>query len=293
MCALLGVLVVAEPPPTGAPMTLTLLIPESDRTLDLEAFLDERARETWEVGDSGARFEVVIAWPDDRRLVVRVHEGERELASREIEVADPGATKLTVWLVVKSTINRALREGPRVAATVAEPEVDVRVPVAAKPARATWSVGALVLASVGRLELFRFGPSAVAWLNPWRGLVVTLEAGYRISPGVNVAGRAADLTIHYVPVTASAGWQLNPIWNTGLFATADVKVPVYDTGSKLAAGLDVGAHVQALLPLSDRARLVGRAFAAWRASRARFVVDEGSITEAQAFGGVAVGALWR
>ena len=67
MCALLEVVMMAsgEPAtPGNRAMTLTLRVAESDAAPDLEAFLRERARETWHAVESEpSRFEIAVEWP--------------------------------------------------------------------------------------------------------------------------------------------------------------------------------------------------------------------------------------
>jgi hypothetical protein len=292
VCALLGVMAAAEVAPEKQTMALTLLVPEPAPVPDLVAFLRKRASELWDLDPAASvAFDVMVARPENGRLLLTIVERNQELARRELAMdADPGATKLTAWLLVKATIQRALKQ-ERPAPPLPEPVV-TEVPVAPEPTSSRWGLGGLVSASLGPVELARFGPSLVAWINPRHRLVMSLEIGYRVSPTAGVSG-GGDLTVHFVPMTASLGWQLNDLWSVAGYATTDVKIPVSNESSAIAAGLDLGAYLQLHVPTGERWRLLLRAFAGGRASRLRYLVDGGSITESAWVGGAAVGGLWQ
>jgi hypothetical protein len=117
----------------------------------LEAFLVERARESWDTAVDIPRrsdvsvsmpavtpgtevFNVEIDWLSAEQLTVSVEQNGDQLTRRTIEVDDPVEAKLTLWLLLKSTINRGLKQSrlaaDRNAVSGAPPLIAAAVPAA-------------------------------------------------------------------------------------------------------------------------------------------------------------------
>lgn len=106
--------------PSGEVPKLALTLSVNGGEDGIEAFLLERARQTWEnaevlheIRDTDELltfFRVAVEWLSANQVSIRVEQDGQPLTDRTIEVQDPVQAKLTVWLLLKSTINRGLKQ---------------------------------------------------------------------------------------------------------------------------------------------------------------------------------------
>lgn len=333
--ATIGSLLVAVTGPIGLPTTvaspsetdmlLTLTVDDAPMAPDLEAFLRQRAIDTWNAEvvrggatdspaaspDSRRHFRVGITWPAERSVEVRIAERQAVLVERILVVTDPGAAKLTVWLLVKSTIKRELKyaatgDAAPVATKAASAELDpqpepmpaVSAPageIAAPPAPSElpavrpWSFAALMTFSVGSSRLFSVGPGIGARYRPWRRLQLGTEVGYRLAPGV------VGLIIHHVPLRVDAGWALGSKRSVtvGAAATVDLKIPVATYRARAVVGIDAGPFLELRMPLSrSGVGITLRSTFCLRAVRQRYVVENGDVPEAPWDVTLTTGVVW-
>ncbi|MBI5508175.1 MAG: hypothetical protein HY903_05430 [Deltaproteobacteria bacterium] len=327
--AVVAVVVLAPTPahadraPEGRKVALTIVIPDTAVARDVEAFLCDRAQETfgadchaaataqaWEVG-------VSLRWQQVGRIAVHIQDEAGVLASRVIEVEDPGAAKLTLWLLLRATLRRALAEPGRVPANAAARRADgvsaPRVGTLAAPAVSRSSVtevaapvpsgtpGAVGFAVVAGVfvedpRLFALGPSFSCWWQARPGLVVGADLGYRLAPGVVTAAGDVGLVIHHVPVGVMAGLESDgPVrFGVGLAATADPKVPVAKNQARVVVGVETGLYGQLRLPLTrSDSHFLLRARVAGRNLRQRYRVAGGEIAERPWNLGLDAGVSWQ
>ncbi len=299
---------VASPGETD--MLLTLNVEDSPMAPDLAAFLSERALDTWRVevrrgpvsvaDDDRARrdFRVTITWPAQRSVEVRIADRHAVLAERILVVTDPGAAKLTIWMMIKSTIKRATKHAvtvDRFAAVLGRPPQDVaasdrrRPPIAPAPVREVeartltvgvggsslarpWSLAALMTFSLGSPRLFSVGPGFGVRYRAWQRLQLGAEVGYRLAPGV------AGLIIHHVPLRVDAGWGLGNgrVVTVGAAAIADLKIPVAQYRSDAVVGVEVGPFLELRMSMSrPGAGFTLRSTFCVRPVRQRYIIDSG------------------
>lgn len=279
--------------PRDEQMRLTLDVADSEGVPDLGAFLAERASGTWgaeAIAQDGttARFRVQVSWPAERSVKVAVDEKDVRLADRILVVTDAGAAKLTIWLLVKSTINRAMLGsvpvGPR-----PEPPPAAHVGPSPVPLPAPLSFATILVFSLGQPQLFSAGAGfGVAWL-PWSQVSLGGELGYRFSPGV------IGMLIHHVPVRLNAGWSVDPgrAVTVGLAAIADLKVALAGGRRAAALGLEAGGFLALHLPLSKPgASFLLRGTVTFRSIRQRYLIDGDAVSERLWDICVSTGATW-
>ncbi|MEE8409013.1 MAG: hypothetical protein V3T05_05370 [Myxococcota bacterium] len=293
--------------PGETDMLLTLTVNESPMAPDLATFLSERALDTWDVevrrgpvsvaaADRAHRhFRVTITWPAERSVEVRIADRYAVLAERILVVTDPGAAKLTVWMMIKSTIKRATKHAMtmhRVDAVPVEPpprEVAAadlhRLPMAPapvgevvgptltvddSPVARPWSLAALMTFSLGSSRLFSVGPGFGVRYRTWKRLQLGAEVGYRLAPGV------VGLIIHHIPLRVDAGWGLGSkrAVTVGAAAIADLKIPVAQHRSRAVVGVDVGPFLELRMALArPGAGFTLRGTFRVRPVRQRYIID--------------------
>jgi hypothetical protein len=281
--------------PQDEQMHLTLDVAPSQRVPDLDIFLAERVADTWggealAASDDQSRFRVGVSWLAERSAEVAVDEGDVRLAQRILVITDPGAAKLTIWLLVKSTIRRALVSA-RPAAPPIEPPARAAVTVSASAPAAPepLSFATLIVFSLGQPDLFSVGPGfGIEW-SPWPRVSLGGELGYRVAPGV------IGLLIHHIPVRANVGWSVGPdrAVTLGVAATADIKVPVAEDRHTAALGVETGGFVALRLPLAwPEVSFLLRGTVAVRPVRQRYVLDGDVVAEALWDASVSTGVSW-
>ncbi len=110
---------------------------------DVSAYLAERVYEAWALDSvqEPAQFDVTLRWPDPGQVQITIRQAERIWVDRPLKVEDPSSARAMVWLLVRSTVERALMhaaaspETPPIAETPPIGDVPVAdVPVATEPA---------------------------------------------------------------------------------------------------------------------------------------------------------------
>jgi len=292
----------------------------------LEAFLVERTRETWDTAVDiprrssatlpvpavapGTRvFYVEIDWLSAEQLTVTVEESGELLTRRTIEVEDPIEAKLTLWLLLKSTINRGRKEShaaaplapagtptlasvprqphrfaaaPRLDAAdaeVADPMADARLEapprlrqVAPGPeadAPVTLRVGPWMTVWLETPRLLAVGVVAVATWY-WRFLAVAVQFGYRYAPGPD------GLEVHAIPLTGTAAFEVGERIRAGLglMLTGELKIPVTRARADIRAGAEGGVFAQARMALADEWELALRFGICWRMVRMEYLYND-------------------
>lgn len=273
----------------------------------LETYLVERVRETWDVrvelpnregaerGVDGAdHFAVVVAVQSPAQCSVRISHAGVLLTERTITSRDPTETKLTLWLLLKSTLDRALKRAlpedsdapgetvqpPRVE-TASAPSPPALAPAPAGTGAALGETAATDLAASDPATV-RFGGLMTLWLETprllaagasltaalaWRYISAGLELGYRYAPGPN------GLQLHGVPLTATVVAEYgDAVWaGFGLMLTGEVKFPVAGARWTLTAGAETGVLAQARVMLRPDMSALLRFAVAWRLVRSRFL----------------------
>lgn len=77
---------------------------------DVSRFLAARIQEAWspDTDAEEPQFDVRLRWPGPEQVNIRVAQGARTWVDRPLPVDDPAAARAMVWLLVRSTIERAL-----------------------------------------------------------------------------------------------------------------------------------------------------------------------------------------
>ena len=315
-----------SPTPTdGAPkdrvVALSITTPNHEVARDVEAFLCQRAHETFGVtcnalhDPSAWVFEATLTWLTPGRVSVLVQDQAGVLVSRVVEVEDPGAAKLTLWLLVRATMNRALAEPGRVTAGLVTPATPGPGSASSTPVlgpdpavlkseavvsetanRSALGFGAYAAALINNPRLFAMGASLAVYGHVWRGLVLGGDLGYRLAPGVVTAAGEVGMMIHHLPFGVSLGWDFGESTSVcaGLFGSADVKIPVAAHRSAVALGVDTGAFVEARLPFArPDAQFLLRGSVALRPVRQRYLFDDGEVTEEPWALGLGTGVTWQ
>lgn len=77
---------------------------------DVSGFLVTRVQEAWGLVPTAPdpQFSVRLTWPGPDRVQITVRQGDRQWVDRPLPVDDPSSARAMVWLLVRSTIERAL-----------------------------------------------------------------------------------------------------------------------------------------------------------------------------------------
>lgn len=80
---------------------------------DVSAYLAERVHEAWALDamQEPAQFEVMLRWPGPHEVQITIRQAERVWVDRPLKVDDPSSARAMVWLLVRSTVERALMHG--------------------------------------------------------------------------------------------------------------------------------------------------------------------------------------
>ncbi len=287
-------------------MPIGLTVHDSADAKDFEVFLRQRAMENWpnlelRQESAGEGFMVTLSWPSSSTVLVHVAEAGVEIAHREIAIADVGAAKLTVWLVVKSALERALR-----VASEPQPAKPVELSTTKMAIKGSqhltqesqaqeWGMAVLVGMAMGAPQLFHVGPAFALWSRPWHRLWLAGEIGYALTPGVVLKDGNVGLLIHHIPVRLLTAWQLDgsQTFAAGAYATAEVKFAVTHATSQTAVGVDVGAFIQAQIPLSaSRSHFSARVAVGMCPLRHRYILDDETLEERPWIASISSGVAW-
>lgn len=283
------------------------------------AFLREMATRTWTNPEADNslpfRFVVSLSSSAPRTVVVMVSRDGSQLARRSIEVADPGATRLTVWVLVRDTINRALVTGHRttVAPTHSGDQspppksqrakpAPLRAPIrrsrdesAAKGSRVAWTL--MLALAVPATEQTAAGACVGANAPLGAGYSVGGEVGYQVEASRWHKGLARGLVIHHVPVRLRTSRQILSRATASLEGGVAVVGVLRYAASDGQRGLGVGAGVGPFVELSrdgDAAvQPCARVGASMRLVRQRYVLPTRSATEPLWQVSLAAGLVWR
>ncbi|MBI3179646.1 MAG: hypothetical protein HYZ27_08280 [Deltaproteobacteria bacterium] len=267
-------------PQDGSPVRFEVSAVHGDT--GLSEYLSARAQETWpQRNDFGEGIKVTVNVMLDGSLAVRIEEGDVLLASRDIEAADPGAAKLTVWLLVRSTIQRAL-----LGADEPGPAAEVVTSTEPRPQESgQWTLSALAVAAGDGGELYSMGPAVSATWSEG-ALAFSGELGYRLTPGV------PGLVIHYLPLRVGAGFATGA-WQLGWVVAGELKASVAAGEERWVMGAQTGPYAQLSLPLAPHAGLLVRGEVVARLVRQRFVLASGVVREQPMAAALAGGVYWQ
>jgi len=292
--------------------SLTLSVKGEAADPRLEVFLLERLEQSWNVtigsaGEAaGIRFSVEIVWLSARQLSVAVARQGELLTDRTIEVADPLDARLTLWLLLRSSIDRGLKRaavpspalapssGPQEEAALPTHELAVKPEVReVQPSGAATesrrAVGALVTIWLETPQLFAVGVSGTGAVR-WGLIVVGASLGYRYTPGPR------GLSVHGVPLSASLAVETDHqliAASLGLLARGELKVPASKHERTAVFGFEVGPYGQARVPVDGDIGFVLRFAVGWRLVRQRYLFAGGRATEHPWATTLATGVDWR
>jgi hypothetical protein len=253
---------------SARPSTVALVVVgERDASLAaLESFLRARIFDAWGI-DAQAQEPVPaksgdvivrITAPAPGEIAVSVEEGTKTITERTLLAKNDDSPAPMVWMLVKSTVSRALAPAPIVpeatasiahppaapAAAAAAPEVapSKPAPIVSYGPRGVWAVYALGGGNIGVVTEAR--PRMATALGIERTLFdwVTLagELGYAFESYTD-----DDLTVHRVPITVFAGVSLNALTIGGAF-TVDIQAAQSDRSrdSDPALGVSIGPRAR-------------------------------------------------
>lgn len=104
---------------------------------DVSGFLADRMHETWGLtpAQEPGQFSVRLRWPAPEQVRITISQGSRQWVDRPLPVDDPSSARAMVWLLVRSTVERALIHSGHVAQDETPPiaAAPVVTPVAAPP----------------------------------------------------------------------------------------------------------------------------------------------------------------
>jgi len=322
-----------------APTTMALTLSVEGGPPGLEAFLVERARETWDTSVdiprrnraslpnpvvSGDRrslpyFYVEIDWLSGGQVTVTVEQGGELLTRRTIEVEDPTEARLTLWLLLKSTINRGLKQIAQAPLADAEPTAAIEpepatlpdvgeAPGTAGSVRAT-PEGPTLAGEAAAPVTLRVAPWVTVWLETprllsagaeavatwyWRFLAVALQLGYRYAPGPD------GLEVHTLPLTGTVAFEVGEQIRAGLggLLSGAVKIPVSHTRASVRLGAEGGVFAQARMDLAAEWEIALRFGIVWRMVRLQYLYHDSAgqlrrTREAPWTTMLGVGVAWR
>jgi hypothetical protein len=281
-------------------------------------FLCEQAWQRWGVvvqrGDAPAGgFHVHLEELAGEQLAVRiVHDGEL-LTDRTVDARDALQAQVTLWLLMRSTVERGLKQA---AVRAEEPEQErAAVPVAgaesgaAGRALASPALSAETRVAAGASEATAMRRTATLLATLWletpellaggvvgqlglegRRLLLGGSAGYRYAPA------PAGLELHALPVSLLVGVRTDGRAVSaalGLSGTAELKLAVGTGGAALAYGVEGGPFGQARIPIDGGAGVLLRFGVAWRLVRNRYLFDGGRAAEHLWAATVATGVEWQ
>lgn len=308
----------------------TLAIYES--SIALRQHLETRIQETWgfspestpPIDPSRRTFYVHLDWPEQDRVVVGVADPDNTLVERTVQAADLGTAKVMVWLLVRSTVERALIR-PSHEVPVAEvadvtppiteetPIEEIASPPPVKAASATTDevavVGEVAPTRIEKPNRYALSLMALSYFDSGSGVaaVPAVQARFFLHKWLVVG---ADLTfrheeraegaldVYHLPITGYVGarpWDSLPM-ELGLAATFDPKVVSLPQDSGLDAGFYLGPYVRGRLPLFSFGRsqiaLVGDATLAFALRRNAYFVNGQSLEDGVVSFRVAGGLEW-
>jgi hypothetical protein len=328
----------ADPAGGREASTMALTLSVEGGPPGLEAFLVERVRETWDSSVDIPRrnrpglpmpvvsadsatvpyFYVEIDWGPRNRVTVTVEQGGELLTRRTVEIEDPVEARLTLWLLLKSTINRGLKQTAR---SEAPAEVEGAGPAPAEPSEGG-DAGAEGDALAERLAggiaaepseahpiVMRVAPWFTLWLETprllavgaaavatwyWRFLAVAVQLGYRYAPGPD------GLEVHALPLTGTVAFEIGERIRAGLggLISGELKIPVSGPRAAVRAGADGGVFAQARMDVSEEWEVALRFGIAWRMIRLEYLYHDSAgqrrkTREAPWTTLLALGVAWR
>lgn len=217
--------------------------------------LAERIEETWGIEPDAtpplhgndSTFYVHLDWPGPERVVVGVALPEQTLVERSIEANDLETAMVMVWLLVRSTIDRALLR-PNHQNSQDEP-VRESAPIAVVSEGAPISISKPKRYGLSLMGLANLDTGAGATMTPsiqgrffysqW--LTVGAELSFRHEERTELAD------IYHLPITAFVGarpWNHLPL-ELGLFTTLDVKfISLPNDNGGVGAGFYLGPYAR-------------------------------------------------
>ncbi len=303
-----AVVLTSSPFITRPALTSTRTVAIYQSNAAVRAHLTQRIRETWgievdatpPITPTDGTFYIHLDWPSPQEVVVGVALPEQTLAERSIEVEDLDATAATVWLLVQSTVERALLSPAAIAneqPPPAAPEAPLAVvegaaPIAGRgPKRYALSVMALTNFDTG--AGVQATPSFQGQLFLHRWLIVGAELSFRHE------SRTETTNIYHVPLTGFVSahpWEELPL-ELGLFTTLDAKVvSLPNSGGGMSAGFYVGPFVRGRWSFysfgSSSFSIVGDAGLAFALKRDRYYVGNETMTDGVVAFRLAGGLEW-
>lgn len=102
---------------------------------DVSGFLTDRMQEAWSLAPAEGEtdFTVNLRWPGPEQVRITIRQGDHQWVDRPLPVDDPSSARAMVWLLVRSTVERALIHS-------APASRDVTPPIAARPAALAMAV---------------------------------------------------------------------------------------------------------------------------------------------------------
>lgn len=256
----------------------------------LSAFLLERARATWGammvaggVGAADARFTVGL-YASDAGLRLEIREGAHVLTERVLAAADTDEGKAAVWLIVKSTIERA-RRAPR--RSEAREEL---APLPPTPRRASAPVRPQARPRFTVLAGVRLGePEAVG-----ASLGLDIPIAYRLRLGPTLAytyAERARLRLQQVGFGALGALAVFDWLRLGATVEIEAKVANTDGQSRSAVGASAGPFAELGWTLGAVTAVL-RLGAVGRLVRQRYVLAGGTQRETSWAPEACAGVAW-
>lgn len=327
-----AVVLTTSPVITRPALTSSRTLAIYEASTALRQHLATRIEETWgfeveatpPIDPSRSTFYVHLDWPEQDEVVVGIADAEDTLVERPLEAGDLATAKVMVWLLVRSTIERALiRPTPQIPVVEATPPITEETPIeeiaSPPPKEATEETGGQTTEMAAVAEV---APTRIERPNRYALSLMAksdFDSGAGVSAVPAVQGRlflhkwfivGAELTfrheekaggsldVYHLPITAYVGarpWDSLPM-ELGLATTFDPKVVSLPDDSGVDAAFYLGPYVRGRLPLfsfgSSQFALVGDATLAFALRRNAYFVNGQSLGDGVVSFRVAGGLEW-
>jgi hypothetical protein len=286
----LAIFGVTEPPPPASIEVFTTMTGTSssallaDRRDAIRTFLADRVRDAFglelgdtpDVGATGRNYAITLHFERDDAVLVEISARGELLASRELPTTDLPEACASVWMLVRSTIERnALESPPEEPEPEPEPEPAPAIPPtptatiapaldepAAPAKRNNTTRSALASAPFGARGInsmtasltteaaihggFGAGPAAAASLELDGGLIVGAGLAYRAAEPVT------GLQVRHFPLSFRAGYLPDKKTRYELGASLSLDLAVASTPRRTVPlfGVQLGPYVRGRLPLT-------------------------------------------
>jgi len=211
----------------------------------VEPYLRERAARSWRLDNEApeATFFCVITWlPQSREIEIVIARGDAVLTRRQIAVDGSDAAKATLWLILRSSLRRALTEAP------APPVASVGVsPKPASDAAMPKKYSALLTAAIGSADLASLGFSLGVQQRLAQSLLLSLTVGY-------LHARAhRRLRLHQWPLKVGIGIIQGDERSVavGLLGVAELKYAHTEDAQRWLGAVQGGMFMRAQTPLGQ------------------------------------------